>query len=71
MRNVLGGAEEDLTGALVHVYARDRAAHVHLYGKEVKHGRKVGHVTCAGTDLDDVRRRARHAAGYLMGDADA
>ena len=71
MRNVLGGTEEDLTGALVHVYARDRAAHVHLYGKEVKHGRKVGHVTCAGTDLDDVRRRARHAAGYLMGDADA
>lgn len=70
MRNVLGGAEEDLTGALVHVYARDRAAHVHLYGKEVKPGRKVGHVTCAGTDLDDVRRRARHAAGYLMGDAD-
>ena len=71
MRNVLGGAEEDLTGALVHVYARDRAAHVHLYGKEVMPGRKVGHVTCVGTDLDDVRRRARHAAGYLMGDADA
>ncbi|QXT63684.1 5-(carboxyamino)imidazole ribonucleotide synthase [Tessaracoccus palaemonis] len=71
MRNVLGGAEEDLTGALVHVYARDRAAHVHLYGKEVVPGRKVGHVTCVGTDLDDVRRRARHAAGYLMGDADA
>ena len=67
MANVLGGDEEDLTGALQHVYARDRHAHVHLYGKEVKPGRKVGHVTCYGDDLDDVRRRARHAANYLMG----
>ncbi|GAA4899026.1 5-(carboxyamino)imidazole ribonucleotide synthase [Tessaracoccus lubricantis] len=71
MTNVLGGAEEDLTGALQHVFARDRAARVHLYGKEVKHGRKVGHVTCFGTSLDDVRRRARHAAHYLMGDPNA
>ncbi|SDL37523.1 5-(carboxyamino)imidazole ribonucleotide synthase [Tessaracoccus oleiagri] len=67
MANVLGGDEEDLTGALQHVYARDRHAHVHLYGKEVKPGRKVGHVTCYGDDLDDVRRRARDAANYLMG----
>ena len=71
MANVLGGAEEDLTGALQHVFARDRAARVHLYGKEVKAGRKVGHVTCSGTDLDDVRRRAWHAANYLMGDPNA
>lgn len=71
MRNVLGGAEDDLTGALLHVFARDREARVHLYGKEVKPGRKVGHVTCLGSDLDEVRRRARHAAGYLMGDPDA
>lgn len=67
MANVLGGGEQDLTGALQHVYARDRMAHVHLYGKEVKPGRKVGHVTCTGFELDDVRRRARHAANYLMG----
>ena len=71
MRNVLGGAEPDLTGALQHVFARDRAVHVHLYGKTVVPGRKVGHVTCTGTDVDDVLRRARHAAGYLMGDPDA
>lgn len=70
MVNVLGGAEQDLTGALQHVYARDRHAHVHLYGKQVRPGRKVGHVTCTGTDLDDVRRRARHAANYLMGVTD-
>lgn len=71
MTNVLGGAEPDLTGALQHVFARDREIRVHLYGKEVTPGRKVGHVTAFGSTLDDVLRRTRHAAGYLMGDPDA
>lgn len=71
MANVLGGTEEDLTGALLHVYARDREARVHLYGKDVKPGRKVGHVTCSGTELAAVRRRAWHAANYLMGEKNA
>ena len=70
MTNVLGGSESDLTGALQHVYARDRAIAVHLYGKQVRPGRKVGHVTAFGDDLDDCLRRARHAANYLMGKAD-
>jgi len=71
MANVLGGTEEDLTGALLHCFARDRRLRAHLYGKAVKPQRKVGHVTTVGDDLDDVRRRARHAAGYLMGDPNA
>ncbi|WP_446721378.1 5-(carboxyamino)imidazole ribonucleotide synthase [Luteococcus sp. H91] len=71
MTNVLGGDEPDLTGALQHCFARDRRLRVHLYGKDVKPGRKVGHVTTYGEDLDDVTKRARHAAGYLMGDPDA
>lgn len=71
MANVLGGSEQDLTGALQHCFARDRGLHVELYGKQVRPGRKVGHVTCVGTDVEEVRRRARHAAGYLMGDRNA
>ncbi|WP_461108407.1 5-(carboxyamino)imidazole ribonucleotide synthase [Tessaracoccus terricola] len=71
MTNVLGGAEHDLTGALLHVFARDRRVRVHLYGKPVTPGRKVGHVTTCSDDLDDALRRARHAAGYLMGDPNA
>ncbi len=71
MGNVLGGAEEDLPSALLHCFARDRRLRAHLYGKPVRPGRKVGHVTTLGDDLDDVRRRARHASGYLMGDPDA
>ncbi len=33
-----------------------------MYGKDVKPGRKVGHVNTYGDDLDDVLERARHAA---------
>lgn len=71
MGNVLGGSEDDLTGALQHCFARDRRLRVHLYGKDVKPRRKVGHVNTYGDDLADVQRRARHAAGYLMGDPNA
>lgn len=71
MDNVLGGAEQDLTGALQHVFARDREIAVHLYGKDVRPGRKVGHVTACDTDLGTAVSRARHAARYLMGEPDA
>jgi 5-(carboxyamino)imidazole ribonucleotide synthase len=40
---------------------------VHLYGKSVRPGRKIGHVTVSGDDLADLRERARHAADFLQG----
>ena len=67
MANVLGGSVSDLPAALLHCFARDPKLRVQLYGKDVKPGRKVGHVTTFGDDLDAVTRRARHAADYLMG----
>jgi 5-(carboxyamino)imidazole ribonucleotide synthase len=67
MANVLGGSVDDLASALLHCFARDRQVRVQLYGKEVKPGRKVGHVTTFGDDLADVRGRAWHSANYLMG----
>lgn len=67
MANVLGGSVTDLPAALLHCFARDPKLRVQLYGKEVKPGRKVGHVTAYGDDLDSVRKRAWHAADYLMG----
>jgi 5-(carboxyamino)imidazole ribonucleotide synthase len=68
MVNVLGGARTELSSAFVHVLARDPDLHVHLYGKSVRPGRKVGHVTIVGDDIDDLSKRARHAAVYLQGD---
>jgi 5-(carboxyamino)imidazole ribonucleotide synthase len=37
-------------------------AHVHLYGKEARPGRKLGHVTVCGDDPELVRTRAWEAA---------
>ena len=38
---------------------------MHLYGKDLRPGRKVGHVNAYGDDLDDCLERARHAAAWF------
>jgi 5-(carboxyamino)imidazole ribonucleotide synthase len=65
MANVLGGDDPDLHGKLNHVMAADPALKVELYGKPVRPGRKVGHVTALGADAPTARDRARRAARYL------
>lgn len=67
MANVLGGGYPQLYPAYRHVMARDPGVKVHLYGKGVRPGRKIGHVNVSGTDLADARSRATHAADYLRG----
>ena len=42
-------------------------AHVHLYGKSPAPGRKLGHVTARGADLDQAAAAARSAAAILEG----
>jgi 5-(carboxyamino)imidazole ribonucleotide synthase len=66
MANLLGGEDEpDLDRRLHMLFARDPALKVHRYGKEVRPGRKIGHVTALGSSLDDTRTRARVGAHYL------
>ncbi|WP_432064396.1 5-(carboxyamino)imidazole ribonucleotide synthase [Streptomyces sp. C10-9-1] len=67
MCNVLGGDYPDMYQGYLHCMARDPQLKIHMYGKDVKPGRKVGHVNTFGDDLDDVLERARHAADYLRG----
>jgi 5-(carboxyamino)imidazole ribonucleotide synthase len=69
MHNVLGGTRTDLVEGLRHVLARDPGLKVQLYGKDVVPGRKVGHVTVVGADLDEVRRRARQGASELRSES--
>jgi 5-(carboxyamino)imidazole ribonucleotide synthase len=38
----------------------------HSYGKNSRPGRKVGHVTATGSDLEDVLTRARAAAAFFQ-----
>jgi 5-(carboxyamino)imidazole ribonucleotide synthase len=67
MANVLGGEHPDLYRSYLHVMAHDPALKVHLYGKSVRPGRKIGHVTVSGDDLPGLRARAQHAADYIRG----
>ncbi len=66
MSNVLGGSNPDLVGSLPVVLA-DPDVRVHLYGKSVKPGRKVGHVTVRGTDVATTQGAARAASDHLEG----
>jgi 5-(carboxyamino)imidazole ribonucleotide synthase len=70
MVNILGGDAQ--TGRMYdgypHALARDPFLRVHLYGKDLRPGRKVGHVNAYGDDLDDCLERARHAAAWFRGD---
>jgi 5-(carboxyamino)imidazole ribonucleotide synthase len=69
MANVLGappgGRDMSLDERLHHMFASEPAVKVHLYGKQVRPGRKIGHVTALGEDLDQVRASAARAARWL------
>ena len=62
MVNVLGGTTADRYPAAL---ADQPGARYHFYGKEPRPGRKVGHVTTGGDELEDVVFRARAAAAFF------
>lgn len=68
MVNILGGPA---TGTLIDRYPTALEEHptvkVHNYGKAPRPGRKVGHVTAGGDDLDDVTYEARATAAHFQG----
>lgn len=70
MVNILGGPTDSgrLYDGFPHAMARDPHLRVHLYGKDLRPGRKVGHVNAYGDDLEDCLERARHAAAWFRGD---
>ncbi|PKH43421.1 5-(carboxyamino)imidazole ribonucleotide synthase [Nocardioides alpinus] len=70
MVNILGGPTDSgrLYDGLPHAMARDPHLRVHFYGKDLRPGRKVGHVNAYGDDLEDCLERARHAAAWFRGD---
>ena len=66
MINVLGGpADGDLAARYPAALADHPEAKFHFYGKAPRAGRKIGHVTVIGDDLDDVVYRARAAAAHF------
>jgi len=63
--DLAGGAGPDVYDRYIHVMAADPGVKVHMYGKAPRPGRKIGHVTVAGTGVAALRDRATRAASYL------
>ncbi len=71
MGNVLGAPETpamSMDERVHHLFARMPDAKVHLYGKEERPGRKIGHVNIVGgtaESMTSLRERAERAAHWL------
>ena len=67
MGNVLGGDKTDMYRPYLHLMARNPSLHFHQYKKDVRRGRKIGHVTACGDDLLHLLHEVQHARDYMSG----
>ncbi|OKL46379.1 5-(carboxyamino)imidazole ribonucleotide synthase [Boudabousia liubingyangii] len=67
MVNLLGSNLVDPAAAIGQVAQVAPEARVHLYGKGVRPGRKLGHVTVTGTDYQSCLEQAERAVNVLKG----
>ncbi|CAN2217703.1 PurK Phosphoribosylaminoimidazole carboxylase (NCAIR synthetase) [Candidatus Nanopelagicaceae bacterium] len=67
MGNVLGGEKTDMYRPYLHLMARTPDLHFHQYKKDVRPGRKIGHVTACGADLLHLTQEVQHARDYMSG----
>ena len=67
MGNVLGGEKQDMYRPYLHLLARTPKLKIHQYRKEVKPGRKIGHVTLLGENLIELTSEVQHAIDYMGG----
>lgn len=70
MGNILGGAKTDMYRPYLHLMARNPDLKFHHYRKEIRPGRKVGHVTAIGSDLLELTQTVQHAREYMTGEID-
>jgi len=67
MVNILGGpVGATMPDRYREAMAAQPAAKFHSYGKQSRPGRKVGHVTATGTELESTVARTRAAAGFFQ-----
>jgi 5-(carboxyamino)imidazole ribonucleotide synthase len=66
--NVIGPADGSDPRAALPTLVPDDGLRIHLYGKEPRPGRKLGHVTALGVDVDETLQRARRAVAGLTGE---
>jgi 5-(carboxyamino)imidazole ribonucleotide synthase len=70
MGNILGKNKTDMYRPYLHLMARNPSLKFHMYGKDVRPGRKIGHVNVIGKDLVELRREIEHAVDYMSGEVD-
>ena len=70
MGNILGGDKTDMYRPYLHLMARNPELKFHQYKKEVRKGRKIGHVTVIGKNLLELTEIAEHARDYMSGEID-
>ena len=70
MGNILGGSKTDMYRPYLHLMARTPALNFHQYKKDVRPGRKIGHVTLLGKDLVELTHEVQHAVDYMSGEID-
>ena len=70
MGNILGGSKTDMYRPYLHLMARTPAISFHQYKKDVRPGRKIGHVTLLGKDLVELTNEVQHAVDYMSGEID-
>jgi len=70
MGNILGGEKTDLYRPYLHLMARNPDLKFHQYKKEVRPGRKIGHVTATGSNLLQLTSDVQHARDYISGEID-
>jgi len=70
MGNILGGEKRDMYRPYLHLMARNPELKFHQYKKEVRKGRKIGHVTVIGENLLELVEIAQHARDYMSGEID-
>jgi 5-(carboxyamino)imidazole ribonucleotide synthase len=70
MGNILGGEKTDMYRPYLHLMARNPELKFHQYKKEVRKGRKIGHVTAIGKNILELTELVEHARDYMSGEID-
>jgi 5-(carboxyamino)imidazole ribonucleotide synthase len=70
MGNILGREKTDMYRPYLHLMARNPELKIHQYMKDVRPGRKIGHVNAVGDDLLHLEELIEHARDYMSGEID-
>ncbi|CAB4804425.1 unannotated protein [freshwater metagenome] len=68
MGNILGSTKTDMYRPYLHLMARNPRLKFHHYKKDVRPGRKIGHVNLLGDDAVELIHEVRHALDYMSGE---